>query len=428
MSLYIAPNEDVIPSPRHPKIQEVRAYVSRSEDYGASDVHDTSDTHWILGLTDAEGGWDHVTTHPPITNPMSRYPEYSGSRASWGVARVPTVIVEVEDEAGRIGIGASTGGEAAAYVIERHLSMFVEGRNVRERSVMWEQMWRASIHYGRKGLGVHAISAVDIALWDLFGRTLGEPVYNLMGGRTKERVPVYATTSRPDLAKGLGFPGAKIPLPYGPADGPEGMRKNVAFIGSWREKVGPDFPLMLDCYMALDLQYAAELARVLAPFNLKWIEEPFMPDDYASHAKLADRFEGLGTTTYFATGEHEYTRYGYQQLIEAGVGLLQPDVMWMGGATEFSRIVAQASVQGIDVVPHGCGVYGYYMAMAFESINLAEFMMMSEQGDSIEPNFGSVFTNEPLPENGYITLSDTPGFGLELNREALGLVRPYDRS
>lgn len=428
MSLYIAPNEDVIPSPRHPKIQEVRAYVSRSEDYGASDVHDTSDTHWILGLTDAEGGWDHVTTHPPITNPMSRYPEYSGSRASWGVARVPTVIVEVEDEAGRIGIGASTGGEAAAYVIERHLSMFVEGRNVRERSVMWEQMWRASIHYGRKGLGVHAISAVDIALWDLFGRTLGEPVYNLMGGRTKERVPVYATTSRPDLAKGLGFPGAKIPLPYGPADGPEGMRKNVAFIGSWREKVGPDFPLMLDCYMALDLQYAAELARVLAPFNLKWIEEPFMPDDYASHAKLADRFEGLGTTTYFATGEHEYTRYGYQQLIEAGVGLLQPDVMWMGGPTEFSRIVAQASAQGVDVVPHGCGVYGYYMAMAFESINLAEFMMMSEQGDSIEPNFGSVFTNEPLPENGYITLSDTPGFGLELNREALGLVRPYDRS
>ena len=428
MSLYIAPNEDVIPNPRHPKIQEVRAYVSRSEDYGASDVHDTSDTHWILGLTDADGGWDHVTTHPPITNPMSRYPEYSGSRASWGVARVPTVIVEVEDEAGRIGIGASTGGEAAAYVIERHLSMFVEGRNVRERSVMWEQMWRASIHYGRKGLGVHAISAVDIALWDLFGRTLGEPVYNLMGGRTKERIPVYATTSRPDLAKGLGFPGAKIPLPYGPADGPEGMRKNVAFIGSWREKVGPDFPLMLDCYMALDLQYAAELARVLAPFNLKWIEEPFMPDDYASHAKLADRFEGLGTTTYFATGEHEYTRYGYQQLIEAGVGLLQPDVMWMGGPTEFSRIVAQASAQGVDVVPHGCGGYGYYMAMAFESINLAEFMMMSEQGDSIEPNFGSVFTNEPLPENGYITLPDTPGFGLELNREALGLVRPYDRS
>lgn len=292
---------------------------------------------------------------------------------------------------------------------------------------MWEQMWRASIHYSRKGLGVHAISAVDIALWDLYGKTLGEPVYNLMGGRTMQRVPVYATTSRPDLAKDMGFHGAKIPLPYGPADGSEGMHRNVAFISDWRDKVGPGFPLMLDCYMALDWQYASELARRLAPFELKWIEEPLMPDEYTAHAKLAAKLEGMGTTTYFATGEHEYTRHGYQQLIDAGVGLLQPDVMWMGGPTEFARVVAQASAQGVAVVPHGCGVYGYYMAMAFDHCNLAEFMMMSEKGDAIEKNFGSVFVSEPLPEQGYITLSESPGFGLDLNRDALNLVRPYDK-
>jgi L-rhamnonate dehydratase len=225
----------------------------------------------------------------------------------------------------------------------------------------------------------------------------------------------------------MGFHGAKIPLPYGPSDGSGGMRRNVSFISDWREKVGPDFPLMLDCYMALDWPYAAELARLLAPFELKWIEEPLMPDEYAAHAKLATKLEGMGTTTYYATGEHEYTRHGYQQLIDAGVGLLQPDVMWMGGPTEFTRVVAQASAQGVAVVPHGCGVYGYYMAMAFDHCHLAEFMMMSEKGDSIEPNFGSVFVNEPLPEQGYITLSDSPGFGLDLNREALNLVRPYDK-
>jgi L-rhamnonate dehydratase len=427
MSLYLAPNEDVVPTPGQPTIKEVRAYVSRSTEYGASDVHDTPDTHWIMGLPDADGEWDHATTHPPITNPMSRFPKYSGSRGSWGVARVPTVIVEIEDEEGRVGIGASTGGESAAFIIEQHLSMFVEGSNVRDRSNIWEQMWRASIHYSRKGLGVHAISAVDIALWDLCGKTLGEPVYNLMGGRTKQRVPVYATTSRPDLAKEFGFHGAKIPLPYGPADGPEGMSRNVKFIGDWREKVGPEFSLMLDCYMALDLQYTAELAQRLAPFHLKWIEEPLMPDEYSAHAKLAARLEGMGTTAYFATGEHEYTRFGFQQLIQAGVGLLQPDVMWMGGPTEFARVVALASAQGVAVVPHGCGVYGYYMAMVFDNINLAEFMMMSEKGDAIEPNFGTVFTNEPLPEQGYITLPDTLGFGLELNRDALNLVRPYDQ-
>ena len=105
------------------------------------------------------------------------------------------------------------------------------------------------------------------------------------------------------------------------------MRRNVEFIGNWREEVGPDFPLMLDCYMALDVQYTTELARQLAPYNLKWIEEPLMPDEYAAHAKLTERLEGLGATAYFAAGEHEYTRYGFQQLIDAGVDLLQPDVM-----------------------------------------------------------------------------------------------------
>lgn len=287
-------------------------------------------------------------------------------------------------------------------------------------------MWRASIHYSRKGLGVHAISAIDIALWDLAGKTLNEPVYNLIGGRTKQRVPVYATTSRPDIAKDLGFHGAKVPLPYGPGAGSKGLRSNIEFIADWREKVGSDFPLMLDCYMALDLQYAAELARALSPFNLKWIEEPLMPDEYAAHARLAKKLEGLGITTCFATGEHEYTRYGFQQLIESGVGLLQPDVMWMGGPTEFARVVAQARAQAVAVVPHGCGVYGYYMAMAFDHINLAEFMMMSEQADRIEPNFGTLFKHEPLPDAGYIKLPETPGFGLELNREGLTLVRPYD--
>jgi L-rhamnonate dehydratase len=109
---------------------------------------------------------------------------------------------------------------------------------VRNISLMWEQMWRASIHYSRKGLAVHAISAIDIALWDLLGKVKGEPVFNLMGGRTKQRVPCYATTSRPDLAKKMGFHGAKIPLPYGPCDGQKGMRGNIDFIKNWREKVG----------------------------------------------------------------------------------------------------------------------------------------------------------------------------------------------
>ena len=428
MLLEPKPFGDLKTLPGQPKIREVRALVPKVEGFGASDLHDTPETHWILGQTAPDGSWDHKKTHPPITNPMSRFPKYSGSRKSWGVANVPSVVVEVEDENGLVGIGLSTGGEAAAFIIEKHLSMFVEGQSASDRTYIWEQMWRASIHYGRKGLALHAISAIDLALWDLYGKTVNEPVYNLMGGRTKQRVPVYATTSRPDLAKELGFLGAKIPLPYGPSAGGSGLTSNITFFKKWREKVGPDFPLMLDCYMALDVEYAVELAQRLKPHDLIWIEEPLMPDDYAGHAKLARRLESLGAGAVFATGEHEYTQFGYQQLINAGVSLLQPDVMWMGGPTEFAKTVALASAQSVAIVPHGCGVYGYYMAMAFEHIKLAEFIMMSEAADKIEPNFGTMFKSEPLPHQGYIELPTSPGFGLELNREAVNLTRPYDRS
>jgi len=428
--MYFHPRKsgDVSPQKGQPIIKEIRAFVSDADDYGASDVHDTPDTHWISGRPDAGGDWNHQTTHPPIANPMSIYPEYAGSRQSWGVSNVPTVIVEIEDDDGRVGIGVSTGGAAAAFLIERHLSLFVEGQCAANRNLIWEQMWRASIHYGRKGLGVHAISAIDIALWDLYGRTMSAPVFDLMGGRTMDRVPVYATTSRPDVAKGLGFHGAKFPLPYGPGDGIDGMAKNVAFIASWRDSVGPDFPLMLDCYMAMSTDYAAELARRIAPYNLQWLEEPLMPDDYDGHARLARKMNSRAGGTVLATGEHEYTRFGYLQLMDAGVELIQPDVMWMGGPTEFMRVAALASARSVEVIPHGCGVYGYYMAMALEQVALAEFMMMSERADTIEPNFGTLFQNEPLPENGYISLPNTPGFGLELNHDALNLSRPFARS
>ena len=253
MSLFLGLNEDV--EPEGPRIKSVRAFVSRAEEYGSSDYHDTPDSHWIMG---------QPPMHPPIANPMTRFPRYSGSRASWGVARVPTVVVEVEQDDGLIGIGASCGGEAACFIIEQHLAMLVEGQSVKNITYIWEQMWRASIHYSRKGLGMHAISAIDLALWDLLGKVKGEPVYNLLGGATKGRVPLYATTARPDLAQQKGFFGAKVPLPYGPEAGAEGMAKNVAFCAKWRDACGATYPLMLDCYMALDVQYAAELARKIA--------------------------------------------------------------------------------------------------------------------------------------------------------------------
>jgi L-rhamnonate dehydratase len=134
-----------------------------------------------------------------------------------------------------------------------------------------------------------AVSAVDLAIWDALGKALGQPVYQLLGGKTKERIPVYATSVRPDLSKRMGFFGGKIPLPYGPADGDAGMRANIERLKAVRASVGEEFPLMLDCYMALTVPYAIELVRRIereVPGGVKWIEECLMPDDLDGHVQV----------------------------------------------------------------------------------------------------------------------------------------------
>ena len=322
---------------------------------------------------------------------------------------------------------------------------------------IWDKMWRSTINYGRKGLPLQAISAVDLAIWDLLGKLRNEPVWALLGGMTKERCPVYCTTARPDLVKKMGFAGAKIPCPYGPADGDEGFRKNVEFFAkcmtacgskassfcafpslhlplslshtthalAGRKEVGPDFPLMLDCYMAMNVPYTIKLAKALAPLGLKWIEEFLPPDDYDGYKEVREALKGTGVLT--TTGEHEYTRYGFRKLIQdRAVDVLQPDITWLGGLTEARRVVAMAAAYDIPVVPHGSSVYSYHLQYAFANCPLAEFITLSPNADAILPYFGGLFPDEPLPKDGFIDLPDRPGFGVTLCRD--GLRRPYPRT
>ena len=390
-------------------IREVRAYVIDSFEAGA-DYHNQNGSHWIIDL--------------PIATPMSVYEEYKARRTSWGINVLGTVVVEVELDDGTVGIGCSIGGEPACCIIEKHLSRFIEGQDPRNVELIWDQMWRATLPYGRKGLTVHAISAVDLAIWDCLGKLRGEPVYALIGGKTKERLPAYATTPRPRIAKGLGFQGAKIPCRYGPADGIEGLKKNVAVVAEAREQVGPDFPLRLDCYMSLTVPYAVDLIKALAPYKLHWIEECLPPDDYDGYATLK---AAVGHICLISTGEHEYTRYGFRELIARKCAdILQPDINWVGGLTEARRIVAMAAAHDIPVIPHGSSVFSYHLQFAFTNCPLAEFLMMSPEADQMVPIFGELFKNEPLPEDGYLDLTDAPGWGVELN-DKIELIRPYER-
>ena len=390
-------------------VKQLRAYVIDPGESGA-DYHNQPGGHWI------------VDTY--IANPMSVYEPYRASRTSWGINALGTVIVEAELADGTVGIGVSVGGEPACYLVERHLNRFVEGQDVRNVERIWDQMWRASMPYGRKGLAIHAISAIDLALWDLLGKLRGEPVYALLGGKVRDRLPVYATTARPDLAKGLGFVAAKFPCEFGPADGDEGLRKNVATAERHRDAVGPDFPLMIDCYMALSVPYAIQYARALEPARIRWIEEFLPPDDIDGYVQVKQAVHSCLLTT----GEHEYTRYGFRELIaRKAVDILQPDINWVGGITEARRIVAMASAYDLPVIPHGSSVFSYHLQYAFANCPMAEFLIMSPQADTIVPLFGDLFVDEPLPKDGWIDIPDTPGWGVELNREGLRLRRPYAR-
>jgi L-rhamnonate dehydratase len=377
------------------EIRAVRASVVRG---GGGDYHDQPDSHWIVGQ---------------IATPMSRYPEYRSSRSSWGIDALGTVVVEVEDGAGRVGVGISTGGWPAAWLVANHLNRFVVGRRPAQYELIWDQMYRSSLYYGRKGLALNAISAVDLALWDLWGRQREEPVYALLGGPVRTQLACYATGPRPEWAVAHGFIGGKLPLVHGPDEGAEGLRANVARFREARAQVGPDALLMVDCWMSLDLPYAEKLAQALAEYGLYWIEESFPADDYWAYRALKRR---LPPGVLLATGEHEATRWGFRLLLEqGGADVIQPDVTWCGGLTELRRIAALAESRGVPVIPHGSSVYSYHLAAARPDSPFCEFLMMHPTGEGIVPQFHPLLVGEPVPEGGVVTVSEAPGFGVELN-------------
>ncbi len=393
---------------RRDEITDVRAFVVEG---AGGDYHDRAEGHWLIDTL--------------IANPMSRYPEYKASRTSWGISVLGSIVVEIETRGGHIGVATGLGGPPGCFMIEKHFRRFLVGSDPRDINRIWDQLYRASLPYGRKGVTVAAISAVDLALWDLLGRLRDEPVYALIGGRTRDSLSLYCTGPRPDVARTQGFWGGKVPLPHGPGDGPDGLRENVAFLAAHRETVGPDFPLMVDCYMSLDVTYAVALAEALKPLDIYWIEEPLSPDDIEGHRLLKQRCP----TTRWTTGEHEYSRYGFRQLIEGrAVDILQPDLMWMGGLTEALRVSAMAAAYDIPVVPHGSGAYSYHFVVSQPHIPFCEYVNVSADGTSLGPVFGTLFDGDQTPAEGQVQLSDAPGFGLSLNRDRANLQRPFASS
>ncbi len=356
-----------------------------------------------------------------IANPTSRYSKdrlQSRWRPNW-----PPLACIVTAEDGTWGLGMTTYSGPAAPVINDHFAPTLVGEECMAVEMLWDMMFRMSSHYGPSGLASYAISAVDLALWDLKGKLLGRPVYELLGGPARDSVFCYATGNDTDWHVELGFKATKLSCLHGPTDGLEGLRKNEELVASARDKIGADVELMLDCWMALDLEYAVRLAERLRPYDLKWMEDSLLPEDFDGFAEMRRR---LPWQT-LATGEHWYTTLPFMSAAARhSVDIFQPDIQWVGGATAVVKICHVAEAAGISVMPH-MGVndaYGQHVCYAMPAVAWGELFIGSEPGVPLESVKGYRQTpGMSLPKDGTLAPSDAPGFGIELTLDELHAAR-----
>ena len=366
-----------------------------------------------------------------LVTPLHTFPDYEkilGDRfVGLRGGPVYAILVRVTTNEGVEGIGSvGVGNGAAAYILEHHLKSIVIDQNPFDVELLWEKMFRGTLNYGRKGIVLEAISAIDIALWDILGKATGQPVYNLLGGKTRERIPVYASrlyahkdlellASQAQTFRKQGFKAMKQRFGYGPPDGLEGMRRNLELVRTVRDAIGPDIDLMADAYMGWDVTYAIGMIRMLedAGLHLKWIEEPVIPDDIDGYARIR-----RAVHTPISGGEHEFTRYGFRELIrKEAVDILQPDVNRVGGITEARKIWAMAAAYDIPVIPHAGQMHNYHLVTAHLNSPMAEYFPPPCEGGALDDDtlFWELFIGEPRAEDGFVRVPERPGLGLELN-------------
>jgi L-rhamnonate dehydratase len=374
-----------------------------------------------------------ILAHPIRNTDLDRLP----GGASPGAPRrarpepVALVVVEVQTDEGLTGVG-TVGGfcGAAVSIIRGHLRELLIGEDPRDVERHWETMYRATLRYGGRGAAIEALSGVDIALWDLLGRSSGLPVYRLLGGKTRERVPVYSSHLRSSLGTeelvrratadvDAGFRAVKLFLTQGPSDGPAALRHCLAATRAVRDAIGDDVDLMVDPNLRWDVPFALAFGRAAAELRLRWIEEPIPHDDRAGYARLSAALD-----TPIAAGEHEYTRFPFAEMLRDGcISVLQPDVNRVGGITEARRIVALAAAHSLPVCFHQGWLHSYHQVAAFPNCPIGEYF---PPPDPATPAGNAlnwlVLTGEPRADRGYVDLPDRPGFGWEVDRQQVSLL------
>jgi L-rhamnonate dehydratase len=342
-------------------------------------------------------------------------------------------LVRIHTDEGLVGLGeADTSPYLARTMIEmpsshsiaRGFSELLVGEDPLAVDRLWHRMWMGAYHYGRHGLALHVMSAIDMALWDLAGRAAGRSVADLLGGARVQEVRVYASEVMPETADEVrriasraasdGYTALK--LGWGPLG--RDLRNDESLARAAREELGPDRDLMLDGGMAYTVKRAAELVRRLEDVGLYWLEEPLAADDYAGYRRLSDR---VGIRV--AAGEADSCVGPYRALVEQGhVDVLQPDLARCGGFTVARQIAALAHDAGVEVVPH-CFSTGLLVAASLQFVATLERPTLSEFSVADSPLVNGVLAEPFVLDDGKLPVPTGPGLGVDLDEDALARLR-----
>ncbi len=363
-----------------------------------------------------------------LVRPIDVYPEHRAEgqeggfrfkRRSDGKVDVNAVFLSVSTDEGITGIAGPVELDEAFFV-HHHIAKIVIGEDPLATERVWDRVYRHLIH-GRKGSPMFAVSVLDCALWDIRGKAAGLPVYRLLGGPVRKTFPAYASTlgfsvepkKAAERAKSFsdqGYTAQKWFFRYGPADGEKGAQKNIELVRALRQAVGPEAEIMLDAWNSWDVWYAIDMAKRLAEFRPRWIEEVVKPDDIQGYARVRN-----ASPVPIAGGEHEYTRWGARDYFIAGaVDTYQADTFWAGGISEMQKIFALASAFEVQAIPHGHSVPVNAHLTAAQSPGVTPYIEYLVQWNEIM----QFFLKYPVrPVDGQITVSDLPGLGLEIDDE-----------
>lgn len=293
------------------------------------------------------------------------------------------------------------------------LSDIITGFDLSEINRAWDLLYRYSMPLGRAGLAMHSISAINLLMFDALGRSLKVPVYSLIGGKTREKIRAYASHLHPlpmdELKKEAegyvekGYRTMKMRFTAGPSD-PFAVDRNLELVKAVRDTIGYSVELAADAWMSWNFNFARRMISRLEKYELSWVEEPLLPDDFEGYSQLT---KVVGTP--ISAGEHHYHVYDFKRLLDAGVRILQPDAVWVGGLTSMKRVAALAEAYDAVVIPHTSNIYNLHFTMSEpESVApVSEFL--TKYREWLEQHA----TNIPQPNGGYFRLSGDEGFGIK---------------